>query len=115
MDEMDAVFESVARYFALLSEPTRLRIMHVICQDEKSVNQIVEETGATQTNVSRHLGMMYQGGVLSRRREGSQVFYRVSDASFTDVCRTVCVRVVAELDGDKDVRRNLKEFIKELG
>ncbi|MDH5537789.1 MAG: metalloregulator ArsR/SmtB family transcription factor [Rhizobacter sp.] len=115
MDEMSAVFESVARYFSLLSEPTRLRIMHVICQDEKSVNQIVEETGISQTNVSRHLGMMYQGGVLSRRREGSQVFYRVSDASFTDLCRTVCVRVAAELDGDKDVKRSFKEFIKELG
>ena len=115
MDEMNEVFESVARYFALLSEPTRLRIMHAICQDEKSVNQIVEETGFTQTNVSRHLGMMYQGGVLSRRREGAQVFYRVSDASFTDLCRTVCVRVATELEGNKNVKRSFKEFIKELG
>jgi len=115
MDEMSEVFESVAKYFSLLSEPTRLRIMHTICQDEKSVNQIVEETGYTQTNVSRHLGLMYQGGVLSRRREGSQIFYKVSDASFTDLCRTVCVRVAAELEGDKDMKRNLKEFIKDLG
>jgi DNA-binding transcriptional ArsR family regulator len=115
MDEMNEVFESVARYFSLLSEPMRLRIMHAICQDEKSVNQIVQETGATQTNVSRHLGMMYQGGVLSRRREGAQVFYKVSDASFTDLCRTVCVRVAAELEGNKDVKRSLKVFIKELG
>ncbi len=115
MDEMNEVFESVARYFSLLSEPMRLRIMHAICQDEKSVNQIVQETGATQTNVSRHLGMMYQGGVLSRRREGAHVFYKVSDASFTDLCRTVCVRVAAELEGNKDVKRSLKVFIKELG
>lgn len=115
MDELSAVFESVARYFSLLSEPTRLRIMHAICQDEKSVNQIVEETGVSQTNVSRHLGMMYQGGVLSRRREGSQVFYCVSDTSFTDLCRTVCVRVASELEVDKRVKRSFKEFIKELG
>ena len=115
MDEMSEVFESVARYFALLSEPTRLRITHAICQDEKSVNQIVEETGFTQTNVSRHLGMMYQGGVLSRRREGAQVFYRDADASFIELCRTVCIRVAAELEGDKNVKRSFKEFIKELG
>ena len=115
MDEMNEVFESVARYFSLLSEPTRLRIMHTICQDEKSVNQIVEETGFTQTNVTRHLGMMYQGGVLSRRREGAQVFYRVADASFTELCRTVCIRVAAELEGDKNVKRSFKEFIKDLG
>ena len=115
MDEVGEVFESVARYFSLLSEPTRLRIMHTICQAEKSVNHIVEETGISQTNVSRHLGMMYQGGVLSRRRDGAQVFYRVSDATFTDLCRTVCVRVAAELDGDKDVKRSFREVIKELG
>jgi DNA-binding transcriptional ArsR family regulator len=115
MDEMNEVFETVAKYFSLLSEPTRLRIMHTICQDEKSVNQIAEETALTQTNVSRHLGLMYQGGVLSRRRDGSQIYYRVSDESFTEVCRTVCIRVAAELDGGKDVKRGLKEFIKELG
>ena len=115
MDEMSEVFESVARYFTLLSEPSRLRIMHAICQAEKSVNQIVEETGFTQTNVSRHLGLMYQGGVLSRRREGAQVFYRVSDASFTELCRTVCIRVAAELEGNKDVKRSFKELIKDLG
>ena len=115
MDEMSEVFESVARYCSLLSEPTRLRIMHAICQDEKSVNQIVEETGFTQTNVSRHLGLMHQGGMVSRRREGAQVFYRVADASFTELCRTVCIRVAAELDGNKSVKRGFKTLIKELG
>lgn len=70
MDEMSEVFESVARYFSLLSEPTRLRIMHVICQEAKSVNQIVEETGFTQTNVSRHLGVMYQGACCRAAAKG---------------------------------------------
>ena len=114
MDDMSEVFESVARYFSLLSEPTRLRIMHCICQDEKAVNQIVEETGATQTNVSRHLAMMYRGGVLTRRREGSQVFYKVGDPAFTDICRTVCVRVASELEGDKNLKRTFKGLIDEL-
>ena len=53
MDEMNEVFESVARYFSILAEPARLRILHSICQQERSVGQIVEETGMTQTNVSR--------------------------------------------------------------
>jgi DNA-binding transcriptional ArsR family regulator len=111
---MSGVFESVARYFSLLAEPSRLRILHCICQEEKSVNRIVEETGATQTNVSRHLAMMHGGGVLKRRREGSQVFYKVGDPSFTEVCRTVCVRVAAELDGDKGLKRSFKGLIEEL-
>jgi DNA-binding transcriptional ArsR family regulator len=112
---MNEVFESVARYFALLSEPTRLRIMHSICQQEKSVNQIVEELGASQTNVSRHLGLMYQAGVLARRKDGNQVLYRVTDTAFTEICRTVCVRVASELDGDKTLKRSFKNLIDELG
>jgi DNA-binding transcriptional ArsR family regulator len=114
MDPMNEVFESVARYFALLSEPTRLRIMHSICAEEKSVSQIVEEIGASQTNVSRHLGLMYQAGVLGRRKEGNQVLYRVTDASFTDICRTVCVRVASELDGDKSLKKSFKHLIDGL-
>ena len=115
MDQMNDVFESVARYFALLAEPTRLRIMHSICQQEKSVNEIVDELGASQTNVSRHLGLMYQAGVLARRKDGNQVLYRVTDAAFTEICRTVCVRVAAELDGDKAMKKRVRSLIDELG
>ena len=114
MDEMGEVFESVARYFSILSEPARLRILHSICQEEKSVGQIVMETGMSQTNASRHLNMMYQAGVLKRRRDGTQVFYGVSDSTMTDLCRSVCVRVSAELDGDKSLKRSFKALIDEL-
>ena len=114
MDEMGAVFETVARYFSMLAEPARLRILHTICQAEKSVGQIVDETAMTQTNVSRHLNMMYQAGVLKRRREGASVYYAVGDPTLTEVCRTVCLRVSAEMDGDKDLKRGFRELISEL-
>lgn len=114
MDEMGDVFESVARYFLVLSEPARLRILHAICQEEKTVSAIVEETELAQSNVSRHLNMMYQAGVLRRRREGSQVFYSVTDSTLTDVCRAVCVRVSAELGGNKGLKRSVQKLIEEL-
>ena len=114
MDEMSEVFEAVARYFSILAEPARLRILHSICQAEKSVGQIVEESGMSQTNVSRHLNMMYQAGALKRRREGAMAFYSVADEALTDVCRTVCIRVSAELDGNKTLKRSFKELIDEL-
>jgi len=114
MDEMEAVFESVARYFALLSEPARLRILHCVCQGEKAVGAIVEETELAQSNVSRHLNMMYQAGALKRRKDGSQVFYSVADSTLTDVCRAVCVRVSTEFDGDKKLKRSVQELIGEL-
>ena len=113
MDEMEEVFESVARYFLILAEPARLRILHSICQQERSVGQIVEETGMTQ-NVSRHLNMMYQSGALKRRREGSMAFYSVSDSTLTDVCRSVCVRVSGELDANKPLKRGFKTLIEVL-
>jgi DNA-binding transcriptional ArsR family regulator len=114
MDEMNEVFETVARYFSILAEPARLRILHTICQQERSVGQIVEETGMTQTNVSRHLNMMYQSGALKRRREGAMTFYSVSDTTLTEVCRTVCLRVSAELDGNKALKRGFKDLIEEF-
>ena len=113
MDEMSEVFESVARYFSLLSEPTRLRIMHAICQDEKSVNQIVEETGFTQTNVSRHLALLHQAGVVSRRKDGNAVLYRVADPVFADVCRTVSVQIAGRIDARQPLREGLLEFAQQ--
>ena len=111
MDELDPVFDAVASYFSVLSEPTRLRIMHAICETEKSVSQIVEETGSTQTNASRHLSLMYRSGVLARRKEGSQVYYRVADASMVEICRTVCNQIAGSMDEKKPLRRELLRLL----
>ncbi|MFM9886158.1 MAG: ArsR/SmtB family transcription factor [Burkholderiales bacterium] len=97
------LFESAASYLSLLSEPTRLRILHSICNEEKSVNAIVAETGATQTNVSRHLSLMHRSRVLQRRREGNVVYYSIADRTLVDICRAVCVRVAADLNERIDV------------
>lgn len=60
---MHEVFESVARYFSVLGEPTRLRILHALCQEERCVNGIIRVTGLAQANASR-------------RREGAHIFTR---------------------------------------
>ena len=89
MESMNAVFESVARQFGVLGEPARLRILHVLCEREHCVNDILNLTGLAQANASRHLGLMYQAGVLSRRREGTQVFYKVADPLYIELCRAI--------------------------
>jgi DNA-binding transcriptional ArsR family regulator len=109
-DELDLVFASVARYFALLAEPTRLKILHAICQAERSVSSIVAATGITQTNVSRHLGLLHRAGVVSRRRERSLVYYRVADPAFIEVCRSVCVQIAGRIDERAPLRDGLLEF-----
>ena len=111
MDELDPVFDTVAAYFSVLSEPTRLRIMHAICETEKPVSQIVAELSATQTNVSRHLSLMYRAGVLARRKEGNHVYYRVADASMVEVCRTVCNQIAGRMDEKKPLRRELLRLL----
>jgi|GEM_PF-1330083 len=95
MDELSGVFETVSRYFSILSEPVRVRIVHAICQQERTVNEIVAATQATQTTVSRHLALMYREGVLARRREGGYVYYTVSDDALAEICRTVCVHIAS--------------------
>ncbi|HUL92358.1 MAG TPA: metalloregulator ArsR/SmtB family transcription factor [Burkholderiales bacterium] len=95
--EMSRVFESAASYLSLLSEPTRLKILHAICDEERSVGDIVEETGATQTNVSRHLSRMYHARVVDRRRNGNTVYYCIADPTLIQICRSVCLHVATDL------------------
>jgi DNA-binding transcriptional ArsR family regulator len=109
-DELDDMFAAVARYFGLLAEPTRLKILHTICREERSVTNIVAETGATQTNVSRHLALMREAGVVSRRREGTTVYYRVNDPEFVEICRNVCVQIAGRIDARQPLRKDLLEF-----
>lgn len=104
MNDMHEVFEAAARYFSVLSEPARLKILHVICGEEKSVNTIIAATGMAQANASRHLGLMYQAGMLSRRREGTQVFYKVADRLFIELCRTVSMQIALRMGHDNPAR-----------
>ena len=111
MAELDPVFDAVAAYFSVLSEPTRLRIVHAICEEEKPVSQIVDEIGATQTNVSRHLSLMFRSGVLARRKDGNQVYYRVADAAMVEICRSVCNQIAGRMDEGKPLRRGLLRLL----
>ncbi|AUN95459.1 ArsR/SmtB family transcription factor [Pseudazoarcus pumilus] len=114
MDELSKVFESVADYFGLLAEPARLRILHALCEVELPVSEIVDKSGLTQANTSRHLNMLYRAGIVDRRREGSQVFYRIVDPNFKDMCRTVCVTIAARADMNQPQRASFERLEKEL-
>ena len=109
-EELDEVFDSVARYFALLAEPMRLRILNAICNGERSVSSIVTATGATQTNVSRHLALLHQAGVVARRREGSAVLYRLLDPEFAQICRSMCVRIAGRIEADEPLKQELLDY-----
>ena len=88
------MFEIAADLFSLLSSPTRLRIVCALIEGEKNVTELIRAVALSQPNMSQHLGSLYRGGVLARRRTGSQVFYRVEHARVTSWCRAL--RVCAE-------------------
>ncbi len=73
----DKVFETAAELFGLLSAPTRLRIVCTLFDGEKNVGELTACIGVSQSNISQHLGMLYRGGIVGRRRSGAQVFYRI--------------------------------------
>ena len=96
----DAVFDSVAELFAVLSTPIRLKIISALCNGEKNVSQLLEEIDTTQPNMSQHLSTLYRAGVLARRREGTQIRYRLESERVAALCRAVCTQVAIEMEDD---------------
>lgn len=86
----DGALELVARRFAVLAEPMRLRLIQALFDGEKNVTDLVAATGGTQANVSRHLQTLTAAHILGRRKDGLQVFYRVADPSIVKLCELVC-------------------------
>lgn len=96
------VFESAAGLFRILSTPIRLRIISAVCQEEKNVSELLAEIQTTQPNMSQHLSALHRSGVLSRRREGAQIYYKVQSERVAMLCRAVCTQIAIELDGDDE-------------
>ena len=86
----EAALDLIARRFAVLSEPMRLRLVHALFDGEKNVTTLVEASGGTQTNVSRHLQTLTQAHILARRKEGLLVYYSIADPSIFKLCELVC-------------------------
>lgn len=110
--DLDRVFESVSRYFSLLSEPMRVRIMHTICDGERTVGDIVLAVGGTQTNVSRHLAALYQANAVYRRKAGNHVFYGIKDSALIALCRGVCIHIASSLDDDGERSGGLMQLAR---
>ena len=86
-----AMIEEAAHRFALLGDPTRLRILHTVMKrGELSVGAIADAAGASRFNTSAHLNRLALGGLVARRREGSTVYYRVDDENLPRICDWMC-------------------------
>lgn len=99
----DRVFESAAEVFSLLSTPVRLRIISAVCNGEKNVSELMREIDTSQPNISQHLATLYRSGVLGKRREGTQIYYRLVSERVAALCRAVCTQVAIDLDPEAEV------------
>ena len=80
----------VAGWFKVLSDPMRLRILQYLEGGETSVSELAEVVESTQPNVSKHLKIMRDAGLLARRQEGNSVYYSIEDPTVIDLCDVVC-------------------------
>ena len=103
----DEALEMIAIRFRLLSDPMRLRILHTLGEKEMNVGELVEATGGGQANISKHLGILLDAGIVSRRKDGLNAFYRVIDETIFEMCETVCSRLETQFT---DRQNLLKSF-----
>jgi DNA-binding transcriptional ArsR family regulator len=102
-DDFDTVFTSAAELFGLLSTPIRLKILSALCNGEKNVSQLLADIDTTQPNMSQHLSTLYRAGVLGKRRDATQIYYRIENERAATLCRAVCTQIAVELDPDAEV------------
>ena len=84
------MIELVAKRFRMLGEPFRLRLLQQLQTGEKTVNQLVAALDGNQPNVSKHLALLYDSGLVGKRREGTSVVYAISDPMIFKLCDLVC-------------------------
>jgi ArsR family transcriptional regulator len=96
--EAERVYEIAAELFSLMGTPMRLKIISALCRGEKTVGELLGEVATTQPNMSQHLNQLYRAGILARRRDGQQIFYRVGNERAVALCRAVCTQIAIEID-----------------
>ena len=96
--ETDEVFALAAEVFRVMSAPMRLKIISVLCDGERNVTELLERIPTTQPNMSQHLNTLHRAGVIGRRREGVQVYYRLINDRVVTLCRAVCTQIAIETD-----------------
>ena len=95
------LFRLIAERFKALAEPARLQILSALQEREMAVNELVEETGFGQANVSKHLQVLHSMGFVKRRKDGLFVYYALSDRSVMKLCDLMCGRIETQLESQK--------------
>jgi len=86
----EPIVELVAQRFRVIGEPMRIRILDRLRDGEATVAELTEHLATSQQNVSKHLGVLHEAGILSRRKDGTSTLYAIADESVLALCEQVC-------------------------
>lgn len=103
----------IAEYFKVLSEVSRLQILCCLKDGAKNVTHIIDTTGLGQANVSKHLKILTQAGIVMRKPQGVSVFYQIADSTIFELCRVVCDQLAVKLE-EKSQQLELLDAFKKL-
>ena len=101
--------QEVAAYFQTLSEPTRLQILNYLREGERNVGELAQLCGFSAANVSRHLAMLTQQGMVARESRGTSVYYRIADERIYALCDLVCGNIARRFE---QAARERKAFVR---
>ncbi|MGD0645235.1 MAG: metalloregulator ArsR/SmtB family transcription factor [Candidatus Bathyarchaeia archaeon] len=101
------VFEMQAEICKTLANPTRLRILHVLREGEKSVGELADTLGLRQSNLSQHLSIMRQAQILKTRKQGSNIYYSVAYPKINTACDLVRELLIESIGRRQELTKNL--------
>ena len=104
----DDLVDLIARRFRVIGEAMRIRLLDHLREGEASVTDLAETLGASQQNVSKHLSLLADVGIVGRRKAGNHVYYRIVDEGVFALCDQVCGSVQQQL-------RTLNELVEGVG
>lgn len=94
----EPLIELVAQRFRVLGEPMRIKLLDRLREGDATVGELQQALGASQQNVSKHLGILYDAGMVSRAKDGNHTRYSISDPDVFELCDQVCGGVRRQLE-----------------
>jgi DNA-binding transcriptional ArsR family regulator len=99
----DDLVELIAGRFRVLADPTRIKLLELLREREASVQELTETIGSTQQNVSKHLRVLLQAGIVGRRKRGNYAYYSVTDEGVFALCEEVCGSLAEQVEALREV------------
>ncbi len=94
-------FSIIARRLKAMAEPSRLSLLHLLCDSEMNVTGLVEGTGLSQASVSKHLRVLREEGLVDSRRENKMIYYRLTSLMPKEICERICRSIEEDMDREK--------------